>query len=198
LEQKADQGRALIDAGFPSMHGWQSQILHRLQDAGLLDDFWRLHSAPDAAESGREHTATLVPDDGLRTALLSAKASLESPQLGQSAAEAATSVSLGDAIRAVRMVQQSCDEGLAKAGAELAQTRAELVQTRAELAKARSQSDELARSVTTLTETIQTRDEELALGRAHLEEVFRSTSWRATRPLRDLTGMLARGRGRSK
>ncbi len=47
LALKCEQGAALIRAGFAPGHGWQSQMLYRLQIAGALEDFWRNHSVTD-------------------------------------------------------------------------------------------------------------------------------------------------------
>jgi hypothetical protein len=47
LALKSEQGAALIRAGFDSGHGWQSQMIHRLDIAETLDDFWHNHSLTD-------------------------------------------------------------------------------------------------------------------------------------------------------
>ncbi len=44
LDQRAEAGRRLIAAGYGPDHGWQSQLLWRLSQAGRLDEFWRHHS----------------------------------------------------------------------------------------------------------------------------------------------------------
>ena len=44
LAMKSAQGKALIEAGFPTDHGWQAQMLWRLDKDGGLGQFWANHS----------------------------------------------------------------------------------------------------------------------------------------------------------
>ena len=47
LVLKSEQGAALIRAGFAPGHGWQNQMIYRMQIAETLDYFWRNHSVTD-------------------------------------------------------------------------------------------------------------------------------------------------------
>jgi len=51
LERKAEQGKALTESGFPFGHGWQSQLLYKLQRKGILEEFWREHSSSKTHKS---------------------------------------------------------------------------------------------------------------------------------------------------
>ena len=55
VRTKSSHGRALIEAGFSPDHGWQSQMLAKMEAQGELLSFWNLHSIPTApsAESGK-------------------------------------------------------------------------------------------------------------------------------------------------
>lgn len=44
LSIRSTQGKWLIDLGFPPSHGWQSQMVHRLDREGQMDQFWQNHS----------------------------------------------------------------------------------------------------------------------------------------------------------
>lgn len=70
LQKKARHGRRLIDSGFGPDHGWQNQMLARLDAEGRLDEFWVRHCAdPPADISGP--LPTLV-EDGAFSAQLAA------------------------------------------------------------------------------------------------------------------------------
>ena len=47
LAMKSAQGKSLIDAGFPTSHGWQAQMLYRLDRDNKLGEFWQNHSMPN-------------------------------------------------------------------------------------------------------------------------------------------------------
>ena len=70
LALKSEQGAALIRAGFAPGHGWQSQMIYRLQIAETLDDFWRNHSVTDDLphQSNTSFPETIV-DDSLAQAI---------------------------------------------------------------------------------------------------------------------------------
>lgn len=46
---KAMQGKKLIESGFPENHGWQSQMLYKLDQEGRMDEFWSAHSVREGA-----------------------------------------------------------------------------------------------------------------------------------------------------
>jgi len=63
LGLRANQGKSLIEMGFPEWHGWQSQMIHELLESGEIDGFWESHSiAPDASETGRSRPSIIVDE----------------------------------------------------------------------------------------------------------------------------------------
>jgi len=62
LLKKSAHGRSLIAAGFTRDHGWQNQLIARLESTGRLNEFWRAHSG--SADWGTSNFArpTLVAD----------------------------------------------------------------------------------------------------------------------------------------
>ena len=70
LMNKCSQGQALIETGFTFEHGWQSQMLNRVQEERQLESFWDCHSMP---VDGRSHTSGCGPvtiiDEALKCAL---------------------------------------------------------------------------------------------------------------------------------
>jgi hypothetical protein len=44
VKMKIEQGRQLIQDGYPVNHGWQCQMLFRISQANSLDAFWNSHS----------------------------------------------------------------------------------------------------------------------------------------------------------
>lgn len=70
LTQKCNQGKALIDAGFPRWHGWQNQALREIALADGLDDFWLRHSIPTTGTSTTVRlSANTVADEALSKVL---------------------------------------------------------------------------------------------------------------------------------
>jgi methyl-accepting chemotaxis protein len=70
LALKSEQGAALIRAGFAPGHGWQNQMIHRMQIAETLDDFWCNHSITDDLphQSNTSFPVTVV-DESLAQAI---------------------------------------------------------------------------------------------------------------------------------
>lgn len=77
LVYKSDQGRVLIESGFPPEHGWQSQMLYRIQQEQGLEPFWESHSMP-VVEQRRSSQCTPMTtrDFSLTNALCTAVALL--------------------------------------------------------------------------------------------------------------------------
>ena len=70
LALKSEQGAALIRAGFAPGHGWQNQMIFRMEIAETLDDFWRNHSVTDDLphQSNTSFPVTVV-DESLAQAI---------------------------------------------------------------------------------------------------------------------------------
>ncbi len=67
---KSRHGQALIDSHLPRSHGWQNQMLRRMEQSGRLDDFWASHSIPADGEQGVSNMPpTTEPDGALAEAL---------------------------------------------------------------------------------------------------------------------------------
>jgi len=69
LLRKGQHGQALIDAGFPQQHGWQNQLIGRLELAGTLETFWQAHSDAVSPLPTRAATPATVVDLSLSEAL---------------------------------------------------------------------------------------------------------------------------------
>jgi hypothetical protein len=65
LKMKSSQGKLLIDAGFPTTHGWQAQMLWRLDRDNKLGEFWQNHSIPNEALDAARLSATPKTDRSL-------------------------------------------------------------------------------------------------------------------------------------
>jgi hypothetical protein len=69
LRLKVRQGRDLIAQGFPRVHGWQSQMLARMDSNGRLDDFWIRHSVGPAADVDDSGCPVIIRDDAFSRAI---------------------------------------------------------------------------------------------------------------------------------
>lgn len=124
LALKVAQGRALAEAGFPPEHGWQNQMLHRIEIAGALVGFWHSHSvAPPEGRGGDDRARpALVEDRALVEALGPAVGALGDPHVpGADPAPMTGDVPLAAAVRVVRRLQAASEA----AAADLSHTRAE-------------------------------------------------------------------------
>lgn len=65
LDARVAQGRAYLDNGFDPSHGWQSQMLVRLTEHAMLDDFWERHSMPSDRHETGAGGPIVVADDTL-------------------------------------------------------------------------------------------------------------------------------------
>lgn len=63
LRLKVRQGRDLIAQGFPRLHGWQSQMLARMDSSGLLDEFWTRNSVGPEADVDNSRRPVIIRDD---------------------------------------------------------------------------------------------------------------------------------------
>jgi hypothetical protein len=72
LEQKAKHGQMHIQHGFPTYHGWQSQMVYRLSQDNKLAQFWASHTIAHHNDSNDSNDGTLpsyVIDDGFVRAI---------------------------------------------------------------------------------------------------------------------------------
>ncbi len=113
LRLKTRQGRDLIAQGFPPLHGWQSQMLARMESSGLLDEFWLRHSmGPDAdvVHSGRP---VIVRDDAFSRAIAPTLALLRencrTTEWVYPRADAGATLIVSAALRAIRKLQASAE-----------------------------------------------------------------------------------------
>lgn len=74
---KARQGQALVDAGFPPGHGWQNQMIRRLEVDGELESFWAWHSLPLPEGPPVRTGPSLVRDEAIGPVLTRAIARTE-------------------------------------------------------------------------------------------------------------------------
>lgn len=114
LDAKVKHGETLVRSGFPLRHGWQSQMIFRLADQGLLDRFWATHSDGGPEDGSQWVKPTTVEDDSFVRVMTSTIELLDrNPALYGTAPETATNVlpagndliHLDDAIKTVRRIQ---------------------------------------------------------------------------------------------
>ena len=117
LQQKCRHGQALIEAGFSRSHGWQNQMLRRLESAGRLDAFWAEHSLPDDDSSPAARPGALPvleQDDALAETLspaveLLARSGCFLASDCPVAPTRSSNVSLDTAMQAVRETQRASE-----------------------------------------------------------------------------------------
>lgn len=115
--KRSAHGRALREAGFSPRHGWQNQMLHRLDEEGRLAEFWRSHSIPGSPEEGGDPLpAWATEDDRLQQALVPTLAVWSSDLESNGGAApspaggtTADLVQMSAAVRAVHAAQQASD-----------------------------------------------------------------------------------------
>lgn len=191
LELKSKQGAALVQAGFPKGHGWQSQAIRQVHEANLLDDFWRVHSiSQDITPTPRAALPALADDDALPKALECAAAQLrqllseEAPPVP--AARPSARVALGSAIAVVRDIASEHTRELMRLRDALDKSE-RLLREQASIFKERdtavvaSHEGELASAFA-----------EMERNRLAIERLKSSLSWRLTAPLRRIGRALAR------
>lgn len=196
LSRKARLGQAHIDAGMPADHGWQNQMLRRLELRGELDEFWTRHSIPDDRSSApRTGGPLVIVDDSLCEPMRSATVVLQAcAPLDASVAPPAGTVEADVAMRAVAAAHDAGRELAALAGRALAhegQLRQERDGLRADRARLESEAAGLAERADGLVrqrDRLAIERDRLASERddlaAALHAVLRSRSWRLTAPLR--------------
>jgi hypothetical protein len=69
LTEKCRQGERLMRSGLDPQHGWQAQMLRRIELAGGLDEFWAHHSIETDTTAASKITPITVTDDALACAL---------------------------------------------------------------------------------------------------------------------------------
>lgn len=204
LQRKVRQGRDLIAQGFDPEHGWQCQMLARLEDDGQLAGFWEAHSLGEqtASSTGRAQPvythdeslsftirATLdLLQAGPEAHLVNVKA--EPRQIGASAYLTV----IDERLQAIKALIGERD-GLERERDELASKvveqhgRCEAMQT--ELDAAQTQLD-----------AVQMRLDAASAEAGRLDETIQhmqsSASWRITKPLRAAMRLLRPRRRTSK
>ena len=63
LATKARMGEEFAKKGFPAFHGWQAQLIYKLEKEGRLDWFWGRHSIPKNAEGKLQPPAHVIDHD---------------------------------------------------------------------------------------------------------------------------------------
>jgi hypothetical protein len=69
LSLRVEQGRKLIEEGFPIWHGWQSQMVYEIHQEGKLEQFWLNHSVTSAAQKTPGTKFTSVTDHAFASAI---------------------------------------------------------------------------------------------------------------------------------
>lgn len=76
LENKARHGEDFVRRGVPPKHGWQQQVIYRLETENKLDWFWERHSVDDTIP-GLTSGPRFLQDDGFVDAIDSTVDTLE-------------------------------------------------------------------------------------------------------------------------
>lgn len=203
VQRKVLQGRDLIAQGFDSGHGWQSQMLAHLEDAGQLEAFWETHSLGEQRSFSRARAQPVYTHD--ESFSLAIRSTVDSLLIGPEPEpvnvnseprqiDAATYLRvIHGRLQTLRAVSWERDA--------LARERDEVVRDRDEIARKR---DDLAFEVAGLRERYVATQAQLDATEAHarrLADVMQgmesSSSWRLTKPLRELMHFLRRVRRRS-
>lgn len=117
LQLKVRQGRDLIALGFPPSHGWQSQMLARIDSSGLLEEFWSRHSVDSDADMDHGCRPTTVQDHTFARAMHTTLARLQENRRNresvvprqQPPAEGDATFLLSAAVRAIRTLQSTVE-----------------------------------------------------------------------------------------
>lgn len=64
LGRKVNHGQRLIQDGFPSTHGWQSQMIYKFSQKNELDEFWRSHTIGSGNDSSKRTLPSLIIENG--------------------------------------------------------------------------------------------------------------------------------------
>ena len=104
LLRKSEHGQSLVDAGFGQEHGWQNQLIRRLELNGSLLEFWTAHSDSKSNSGSPVGRPTTVVDLALAEALAGPisefSSVLDTPKAPRnSSLTRETTVALGEAVR---------------------------------------------------------------------------------------------------
>jgi regulator of replication initiation timing len=162
LNLKCRQGEALMDAGFPPGHGWQSQMLRRIELAGELDRFWAVHSVDPAGQSPSSARTTTEIDTSLTDVLCSAVTNFDPMLVNPEVDAQLNDQPVLDLVPVIAMTHALKNE-LAQAVAERERLAAELDELRAERDRAVGERNEIAverdQVVTQLSQAVAERDQ---------------------------------------
>lgn len=158
LMRKSRHGQSLIDAGFSKEHGWQNQLIRRLELAGMLDDLWRAHSDSSDGSSDTRVRPTTVTDVQLTQALkyaveLALDLFDDRRATPSSRPVAQAMISLDSAIRAQDRVRRATEAAIIEhrhLAAQLTHTTAERNDLVIQLAATTNAAEDLAREVDAL------------------------------------------------
>jgi hypothetical protein len=69
LSLRVEQGKKLIQEGFPVWHGWQSQMIYEMNEEGTLEEFWLNHSVTSDLPKTKGTKFTSVVDYAFASAI---------------------------------------------------------------------------------------------------------------------------------
>jgi len=186
LELKCSQGESLVNQGFPSGHGWQSQMLYRMQVKDCLDLFWSRHSM--SCESSLQSLAlpTCFPGcglvDAIEAALVVAEDLLSEDNLDSREGQRAVGPNpmLISASLAIGVVHRHlCTSGyqVAQASAEVDKLRAEVNRQKAEVNRQKAEVNRQKAEVSALMEALQVQQSKLDILARAKDRVEKKLQW---------------------
>ena len=198
LQQKCRHGQRLIDAGLSRSHGWQNQMLSRIESAGGLEAFWAEHSLPNDADPSAARPGLALPvfeqDDALAETLSPAVELFvrsgcfpvsDRPELPARSSD----VSLDKAMYAVRDTQRTSDRVKAerdRVKAERDRVKAERDRVKAERDRVKVERDEAQVRLEAARRERDTVTAQRDAALAHLSAITTSRIWRWTAWYRSL------------
>jgi hypothetical protein len=185
VQRKVLQGQELVAQGFDPEHGWQAQMLARLEKAGQLEGFWEAHSLGEQSDASQHRAQPLYEHDdsfslaiGVTLGSLQAGNEEQLPRIGPDPRQIDASTYLGvihEQMQAVKALTVEVRER-----AEIARERDHLTVEVASLldwsAKLETQLDAVSKRARELQDVVQVMES--------------SSSWRYTKPLREAMGSL--------
>ncbi len=189
LDRRCQRGRALKEEGFPPTHGWQSQMLSRIDEDGQLDTFWLNHSvhAKTGIQADRAAEPVTTIDMTLSNAFKAATTNLSTalrtndngtPEKPTSLSDQGTSWSA--ITRSVHRQLVERDAAIAERDAAIAERDAAIAERDAAIAERDAAAAERDTAIAERDTAIADRD--AAVNRA--EVIEGSKSWRLTTWLR--------------
>lgn len=154
LHLRAAHGRRLVEQGFPLDHGWQSQMLARIDASGQLDQFWVAHSigAPvdDVDRTPPTTTIDLAVAEACRAAAATVHAALDTAPVATAQNSSVDHLAMRPVLAALHAAQRARSAATGRAVSaeqQLLVERTALAAMRRRREELREHNDRLARQL---------------------------------------------------